>query len=209
MAISALLAAPVPLSTKRAVQSATAVDTANAKVAIYTKKGDRGETALYDPLARSNRRIPKDSLRINAIGAVDEVNSFLGIVISGSSDKNLDNLLKEVQNNLFNIGAILAGASLRFSLAKTKKLEKAIDELEGRLPVLKTFILPGGTEISARLFFARALARRAERAVVALSGVERVKPEILIYLNRLSDFLFMLGRNENAKDGIKEEQWKK
>lgn len=194
---------------KRVVPSAMHVGTANVNVAIYTKKGDRGETALYDPLARSNIRIPKDSLRISAIGGVDELNSFLGIVLSGSKDRNLNKLLKEVQNNLFNIGAILAGAKLSFSIIKTKKLEKVIDKLEGSLPVLKTFILPGGGETASKLFFARALSRRAERAVVVLNRVEELKPEILIYLNRLSDFLFMLGRAENSRGKVKEENWQK
>lgn len=178
-------------------------------MAIYTKKGDRGETALYDPLARSNIRIPKDSLRINAIGAVDELNSFLGIVLSGDSDRQLTALLKNLQNNLFNIGAILAGAKLAFSISQTKKLEKVIDRLEGKLPVLTTFILPGGRETAARLFFARTLVRRAERAIVALNRVGPVKPEIMIFINRLSDYLFMLGREANSKAGIKEEQWSK
>lgn len=178
-------------------------------MAIYTKKGDRGETALYDPLARSNIRIPKDSLKIQAIGAVDELNSFLGIVLSGSEDKKLTTLLKAVQNNLFNIGAILAGAKLKLPLSQTKKLEKTIDKLEGKLPVLKTFILPGGGETAARLFFARALVRRAERAIVALSREEAIKPEILIYINRLSDFLFMIAREQNSKGKITEESWKK
>lgn len=194
---------------KRAVPNAMHVGTVNVNVAIYTKKGDRGETALYDPLARSNIRIPKDSLKVNAIGAVDELNSFLGIVLSKSEDVNLNNLLKEVQNNLFNIGATLAGAKVSFPISKTKKLEKVIDKLEGRLPVLKNFILTGGSETAARLFFARALARRVERAIVALNREEEVRPEILIYLNRLSDFLFMLARGENARVKIKEESWKK
>lgn len=178
-------------------------------MAIYTKKGDRGETALYDPLAASTKRIPKDSLRINTIGAVDELNSFLGIVISGSSDRELINLLKEVQNNLFNIGAILAGAGVSFSVDEVKPLEKVIDKLEGKLPVLTTFILPGGSETGSRLFFARAQVRRVERAIVALSRKEDIKPEILIYINRLSDFLFMLARGENARAKIKEETWRK
>ena len=189
--------------------SVTPAGTASADVAIYTKKGDRGETALYDPLAASTRRIPKDSLRIGAIGSVDELNSFLGIVLSGSTDKELNKLLKELHNNLFNVGAILAGAKLPFGLAKTKRLEKVIDKLEGALPVLRTFILPGGSECASRLFFARALARRAERAIVSLNKEEEVRSEILIYLNRLSDFLFMLARGENAKEKIKEEIWKK
>ena len=174
-------------------------------MAIYTKKGDRGETALYDPLAASTKRISKASLRIAAIGGVDETNSFLGIVLSGGGEKDLSRLLKETQNNLFNIGAILAGAKISFPISKARKLEKVIDELEGRLPVLKTFILPGGSETGARLFFARALVRRAERALVALNKAEEIKPEVLIYINRLSDFLFMLARAENAKAKIKEE----
>lgn len=194
---------------KKAVPNVMRVGTVNAKVAIYTKKGDRGETALYDPLARSNIRIPKDSLRINTIGSVDELNSFLGIILSGSRDRDLNRLLKEVQNNLFNIGATLAGAKIDFTISKTKKLEKVIDNLEGSLPVLKTFILPGGSEVSARLFFARALARRAERAIVSLNKEEEVRPEVLIYLNRLSDFLFMLARGQNSKAKIKEESWQK
>lgn len=183
--------------------------TANAKVAIYTKKGDRGETALYDPLARSNIRIPKDSPRINAIGCLDELNSFLGIVLSESSDINLTALLTKVQNNLFNIGAILAGAAISFSATKAKDLEKTIDKLEGRLPVLKTFILPGGSITASRLFFARALVRQAERAIVALNRKEPVRPEILIYTNRLSDFLFMLAREQNSKAKMKEQTWQK
>jgi cob(I)alamin adenosyltransferase len=178
-------------------------------MAIYTKKGDRGETALYDPLAASTKRISKDSARINAIGAVDELNSSLGIAISGSSDKTLKALIKEVQNNLFNIGAILAGAKVTFTSPKTKKLEKIIERLEAKLPVLKTFIIPGGSETAARLFFARALVRRAERALVALNKAEEIKPEVLIYINRLSDLLFMLAREQNFKAKILEQTWKK
>lgn len=194
---------------KKAVPSAMPAGTANAKVAIYTKKGDQGETALYDPLARSNIRIPKDSPRINAIGCLDELNSFLGIVLSESSDINLTALLTKVQNNLFNIGAILAGAAISFSATKAKDLEKTIDKLEGRLPVLKTFILPGGSVTASRLFFARALVRQAERAIVALNRKEPVRPEILIYINRLSDFLFMLAREQNSKAKMKEQTWQK
>lgn len=189
--------------------SATRADTRSAEVAIYTKRGDKGETALYDPLARSNIRIPKNSPRIAAIGAVDEFNSLLGIVISGSKDRNLNEHLKKVQNDLFNIGAILAGAKLSFGAAKAKKLEKVIDILEGKLPVLKGFILPGGGEVAARLFFARALVRRAERGIIALNRAEPVRPEILVYINRLSDYLFMLAREQNSKAKIKEESWRK
>ena len=116
--------------------------------------------------------------------------------------------VKEIQKDLFVIGSILAGSELKFFRSKTKKLEKTIDKLEGELPVLKNFIIPGGSKDSAYFQYARALARRAERRVVALSKVERVKPQILSYLNRLSDYLFILARYANFGEGIKEEVWK-
>ncbi|MBI4153378.1 cob(I)yrinic acid a,c-diamide adenosyltransferase [Candidatus Woesebacteria bacterium] len=171
-------------------------------MAIYTKVGDRGETSLFKKLAP----ISKDSVRINAIGAVDEANSYLGVIISESTE--LKKPLNEIQKNLFVIGSILAGARLRFSKTKTKKLEIVIDRLEGNLPTLKNFILPGGGKIGAKLLFARALLRRAERAVVSLNSVEEVKPGIMVYLNRLSDYLFMIAREVNFKEGFKEEVWK-
>lgn len=169
-------------------------------MAIYTKKGDRGETSLF-----LKKRTSKDSLRIVAIGAIDEANSYLGVVISESPE--LKKSLNEIQKNLFVAGSILAGAKLRFSKVKTRKLERVIDKLEGKLPVLKNFILPGGGKVGAKLFFVRTLARRAERAVVRLNRFEKVKPEILVYLNRLSDYLFMIGREVNLKEGKKEEVW--
>ncbi len=176
-------------------------------MAIYTKRGDRGETSLYDKNSRQNIRVSKNSLRIEAIGAIDEANSFLGII--SSRDANLGKEIKEVQRNLFTIGGVLAGANLRFSKTKTKKLEKKIDKLEGELPVLKNFILPGGSEISSHLLYARTIVRRAEREVVALDKKEKVSPQILSYLNRLSDYVFMLGRLVNALSGIKEETWRR
>ncbi len=169
-------------------------------MAIYTKKGDTGETSIF-----SGKRTLKSSSRIRAIGAIDEANSFLGVVIS--EDRELTEL-KEVQRNLFAIGSILAGALLRFPKTRTKKLEKAIDKAEGKLPVLRNFILPGGSPKAAKLFFARTLVRRAERVIVSLNKKEPLKPEILFYLNRLSDYLFMLGREVNFKEGVKEEAWK-
>ena len=170
-------------------------------MAIYTKKGDRGETSLF-----LKNKTSKDSARIRAIGAIDETNSYLGVVVSESPE--LKNSLNEIQRNLFVAGSILAGAKLRFSKVKTRKLERVIDRLEGSLPVLKNFILLGGGKAAAKLFFARALARRAERAVVRLSQHEKVKPEILVYLNRLSDYLFMIAREINFKEGRKEEVWR-
>ena len=169
-------------------------------MAIYTKKGDKGETSIF-----SGKHLSKSSPRIKAIGAIDETNSFLGIILSEAPKLTQ---LKDIQRNLFAIGSILAGAPLRFPKSRTKKLEKAIDRAEGELPVLKNFILPGGGRVAARLFFARTLARRAERSAVFLNKKEPLKTEILIYLNRLSDYLFMLGRELNHQEGIKEEVWK-
>lgn len=169
-------------------------------MAIYTKKGDKGETSIF-----SGKTLSKSSQRIAAIGAIDETNSFLGIILSEAPQMRE---LKEVQRNLFAIGSILAGAPLRFPKSRTKKIEKGIDRMEGTLPVLKNFILPGGGKTGARLFFARTLARRAERALVSLNKQEPLRPEILVYINRLSDYLFMLGREVNREEGREEEVWK-
>ena len=172
-------------------------------MAIYTKKGDRGETSLF---LKKLTPASKDSVRVSAIGALDETNSYLGVIVSEKTE--LKKSISEVQKNLFVISSILAGAKLRFSKTKTKKLERVIDRLEGALPALKNFILPGGSKAAAKLFFARALVRRAERAVVSLNLVEEVKPEIMSYLNRLSDYLFMIAREVNSQEGRKEEVWK-
>lgn len=171
-------------------------------MAIYTKKGDGGETSLF---LKKPTPVSKDSVRVRAIGALDEANSYLGVIVSEKTE--LKKSISEIQKNLFVIGSILAGAKLRFSKSKTKKLERVIDRLEGTLPVLKNFILPGGSKAAAKLFFARALVRRAERAVVSLNSVEEVKPEIKVYLNRLSDYLFMIAREVNSQEGRKEEVW--
>lgn len=172
-------------------------------MAIYTKKGDGGETSLF---LKKPTPVSKDSVRVSAIGALDEANSYLGVIVSEKTE--LKKSMSEVQKNLFVIGSILAGAKLRFSKTKTKKLERVIDRLEGTLPVLKNFILPGGGKVGAKLFFARALVRRAERTVVSLNLVEEVKPEIMVYLNRLSDYLFMIAREVNSQEGFEEEVWK-
>lgn len=178
-------------------------------MAVYTRRGDKGETSLYDPLSRQNIRTSKSSLRVYVIGAIDELNSYLGVVILVNSDPKLNKLLKEVQRNLFTIGSILAVAKVRFSKSKTKKIEKVIDELEGELPILKNFILPGGTTVSAHLMYARALCRSTERSLVSFSKLSTINHELLTYLNRLSDFLFMLARKANFDEGVKEEVWKR
>jgi cob(I)alamin adenosyltransferase len=171
---------------------------------IYTKRGDKGETALFG----GKKKVSKHSLKIKAIGAVDELNSYLGVVVSSSVDVEHIKILNEIQKDLLTIGSILAGSNLRFFKSKTARLERLLDHLEKDLPTLKNFIVPGGTNVAAQLQFARSLARRAEREVVRLNEAEKVKPEIIRYLNRLSDTLFMLARDQNSKMQVTEEVWR-
>lgn len=147
-------------------------------MSIYTKQGDKGKTGLY-----SGRRVSKSSLIIEALGTIDEAVSWLGVVGGQVA----------IQKNLMTISSILAGAKLKFPKSKTTKLEKEIDKLEKKLPKLAGFIVPGGR--GAKLHYARALVRRCERVVVSVQSTKyRVQNNILIYLNRLSDYLFMLAR---------------
>lgn len=174
---------------------------------IYTKRGDRGKTSLYDKTSGQRKRMPKDSLRASSLGAIDELNSYLGVVISSSEDMALNKKLKDIQNNLLTIGSLLAGSSLRFFKTNTRRLEKEIDEMEGELPVLANFILPGGSKIASNLQYARTLARKAERRLVTLNEEKKVKTQVLTYINRLSDYLFTLARDINYKMEIKDEVW--
>ena len=173
---------------------------------IYTKKGDKGETTLFNSKTSQRALVAKDSLKISAIGAIDEVNSYLGI-ISFNKEPGLKRIIEKLQRELFTIGSILAGVNLRFYSTKTKYLEGEIDKMQRKLPAIKHFILPGGALIGSQLYYARALVRKAERAVVALNKKEEIKPQILIYLNRLSDFLFVLARTVNKSRGVKEKYW--
>lgn len=175
-------------------------------MAIYTKRGDKGKTGLYSRDGRK-RRVSKDSLKIKTLGAIDEANTYLGVVKSLSKNRKLIDFIENIQNNLFIIGASIAGSELKIGNDQVKLLEKKIDRLEGKLPVLKNFILPGGSGVSSSLMFARALVRKAERAAVSLNKKAKVDPNTLIYLNRLSDALFMLAREENHKAKIKEVKW--
>jgi cob(I)alamin adenosyltransferase len=158
-------------------------------MAVYTKTGDKGKTGTF-----GGKRVLKSSKLISAIGAVDELNSFLGI-IGGLTD---------IQQNLFTINAILTGAKLKLPSDAVQKLEKGIDDIEGSLPVQKNFLIYGGSKKSTQIYYARALCRRAERELVGL----RVNSAILIYINRLSDYLFMFGRQINYQKGIQETSWK-
>jgi cob(I)alamin adenosyltransferase len=179
-------------------------------VKIYTKTGDSGETALL-----GGKRVSKADPRVAAYGEVDELNAWLGLVRSIGSDAGLAAMLERIQRDLFAIGARLAdpGSKVANRVAKTavtgddvKRLEDWIDLLESEVPVLRRFILAGGSRAGASLHVARTICRRAERAVVGL-GTEHVEPEILVYLNRLSDLLFVMARVANRRDGAPEFEW--
>lgn len=178
-------------------------------MAIYTKKGDKGSTKVFDKKSGQLVGISKKSCKIRAIGSIDELNSFLGIVTSKLTEYKKDwKRIEDIQGNLFVINSILAGSSLRFSKNKVNKLEQDIDDWEGSLPVLKNFIFYSGSEVSSLLFYARALCRKAERSLVSFQKTyPNVNPDILVYFNRLSDYLFMMARKVNFDLGVKEANW--
>lgn len=177
---------------------------------IYTKTGDGGETGLV-----GGARVPKDHLRIEACGAVDEVNAALGWV-AVAAEGDLRASLARIQHRLFDIGAELATPeevrhgryAPRLQQEDIAALERTIDRVAEELPPLRRFILPGGSELAARLHWARTVVRRAERRVVALHRSEPVRSEVLLYLNRLSDLLFLWARRANAAAGIVDPEYR-
>lgn len=176
---------------------------------IYTKKGDSGETSLF-----GGTRVPKSSLRIEAYGTVDELNSMIGLAASYSLSPKGTIWVKRVQEFLFILGADLATPPSsdtkidRIGEEEIKTLEQAIDEMEEELEPLKNFILPGGAHAGATLHVARTVCRRAERASVACGEEENISDDTVKFLNRLSDFLFVLARYENKYASTPEETWK-
>jgi cob(I)alamin adenosyltransferase len=179
---------------------------------IYTKTGDRGTTALGD-----GRRVSKDHARIEAFGTVDELNSVLGLAIAGGLDAEASGILRTIQNDLFDLGADLcvpeqpprgrkaaARPALRITPEHVLPLERAIDRLNAPLGILRSFVLPGGSPGSAWLHLARTVCRRAERRAVALAREETINPQAIIYLNRLSDLLFVMARwaNDNGQRDV-------
>ncbi len=178
-------------------------------MAVYTKTGDKGVTRVFDKKTQKLVKVSKLSCKIRSIGTIDELNSFLGVSKSFSTDPVFQKKILEVQKNLFTINAILAGGNLRFSKSETKKLEKQIDIWEGELPVLKNFIIYGGSQESALVYYSRALCRTAERSLISFAKKEKVPEAILIYFNRLSDYLFMLARSQNFKNKKEEEPWRR
>ncbi|NUN10152.1 MAG: cob(I)yrinic acid a,c-diamide adenosyltransferase [Ignavibacteriaceae bacterium] len=180
---------------------------------IYTKTGDRGETSLF-----GGTRVSKNNLRLEAYGTVDELNSALGLCICASVAEDVQELLTELQNRLFDAGSDLAtpsdysGSKIsvpRISGEHIEKIESAIDRFDSSLPALTGFILPGGSESAARLHLARSICRRAERHVVALQMGEEINPNLVIFLNRISDLLFVLARYENKVSGKGDVNWTK
>jgi cob(I)alamin adenosyltransferase len=177
---------------------------------IYTKTGDSGETALGD-----GSRVPKDHPRVTAYGSVDELNAVLGLLLSSTPPPDEAELLRTIQNDLFDVGADLClpskpdekpGQHLRIRPAQAERLEQAIDRLNARLKPLTSFVIPGGQPAAAWCHLARTVCRRAERDVVPLARSEPINPQIVIYLNRLSDLLFVLARCYNC-DGMQDGLW--
>jgi cob(I)alamin adenosyltransferase len=175
---------------------------------IYTRGGDAGETSLGD-----GARVSKLDARIAAFGTVDEVNAALGVVLAGDCPDAIRGVLERVQNELFDVGADLSVpmehvARLRVTEQQVDALERDCDRFNEELPELKSFVLPGGTEIAAQLHVARATCRRAEREAIAAAGAVDVNPVVLVYLNRLSDLLFILARAANAGARRVEPLWR-
>jgi cob(I)alamin adenosyltransferase len=170
---------------------------------IYTRTGDAGETGLGD-----GSRVPKDGARVAALGEVDELNSCIGLLLAEELREAVRAALVEVQHDLFDLGADLSvpGRST-MTEAQVQRLEKQLDQFNAGLQPLKEFILPGGTRPAALAHFARTVCRRAERSVVALGREEPVADAGRVYLNRLSDLLFVLGRVLNRAGGRGDVQW--
>lgn len=178
---------------------------------IYTKTGDEGETGLF-----GGARVSKASLRVETYGEVDELNSTVGWARVPVSDPDLDALLNQIQNDLFEVGAELGSTAERkqksamplIAEPQVEALERAIDKYQESPPPLTSFVLPGGSESAARFHIARCVCRRAERSLVALGAQETLRGELLRYMNRLSDLLFVLARFANHTASVEDIPWK-
>lgn len=179
---------------------------------IYTKTGDKGETGLF-----GGGRVAKDNLRIEAYGTIDELNSVLGVALNSIKDEAIASLLQAIQRQLFVAGGDLAAPrdkeNAKFKIPRVEKayseeLERQIDFYTGKLDELRHFILPGGSPGASYLHLARTVCRRAERLVVTFNKTVETGGEIIVYLNRLSDLLFVLARYENKISGVPDVVWK-
>ena len=176
---------------------------------IYTKTGDSGQTSLIGGV-----RVPKFHLRIESYGTVDELNSYLGLIIDGMNNPETTKILREVQDRLFTIGSVLASDPVKSKMkvpdvtqADVDLLEHEMDKMDSDLPALKNFILPGGNIVASHCHVARCICRRSERIVVHLATETEVPEIIIMYLNRLSDYLFMLSRKIVHDTGGTEITW--
>lgn len=178
---------------------------------IYTRTGDTGETGLF-----GGGRVPKDDIRVEAYGAVDELNAVIGVALAQLDDATIAERLRVVQADLFTLGAHLATPHREGRSAphlpplpemRVAEMERWIDEADTELPPLRAFILPGGGRAAAALHYARTVCRRAERRVVTLAAQEPVQPAIVVYLNRLSDLLFAFARLATKRAGGTDERW--
>jgi len=175
---------------------------------IYTKTGDDGSTGM-----QGNLRISKSHPRITAYGTIDEVNALIGITLSYKFDQDVSILLSKIQNELFVVGADLSNPNLeeeknRVTLNMISNLENVIDKYEQELPSLTNFILPGGDIIASQLHHIRTVIRRAETWIIRLSEEEKINNNCIVYINRLSDLFFVLGRIINKRSGHKDVIWK-
>ena len=177
---------------------------------IYTKTGDAGSTSLF-----GGKRVSKADLRIDTYGTVDELNSYIGLLRDQEVNAKRKNVLVEIQDRLFTIGSILATepGNVKVKVPSLNEddivfLEREIDTMEEKLPPMRSFVLPGGHPSVSFCHVARTVCRRAERLVIALDAQEKVDPMIVKYLNRLSDYLFMLSRKMTAELGAEETPWK-
>lgn len=171
---------------------------------IYTKFGDKGNTALLGGVV-----VPKNHPRVEAYGAVDELNAVLGLAIAFGTDQKINDSLAGVQKDLFIIGAELAGEKAKnLPPARISELEAEIDALEADLPPIHHFIIPGGSKTASLLHLARTVCRRAEREIIALSQKEMLSPDLIIYMNRVGDLLFVQARYVNYQKKIPETTWK-
>jgi cob(I)alamin adenosyltransferase len=175
---------------------------------IYTKQGDAGQTGLV-----GGQRVAKDVVRIEAYGTLDELSATLGMVAALPGADSLIEMLRQIQCDLFVMGAQLAtpatvkSSAERISASHVDRLEGWIDQHESTLPPLRHFVLPGGNPVAAHLHFARVVCRRAERRAVTLGSLESIGDQSIPYLNRLSDLLFVLARSANSAAGIEDIRW--
>lgn len=192
---------------KSPAKNATAVVTASAKISsmpIYTRTGDTGMTSLF-----GGKRVLKSEKLVDAYGSIDELNSWVGLIVSELKHDHLRDFLTKVQSDLFTLGCNLAGwkTDLAVLPVRVTEMEVQIDAMEAGLVPLKNFILPGGSTASSRVHLARVVCRRVERQIVALAQKEEIDEAIITYLNRLSDLFFVLARFINKNTNVSEVIW--